>query len=319
MDEDVAAIVARELGGPPDAVERVAEGLLQETYLVEQDGAGFVLQFAGGEEGDEDALRRGLHCYRLLADEPVPVPDAVTGAVRSFDGRRYTLVERLPGSSIKDDPSPERARVAGSRLAAIHDAASFGTAGWLRFDDAASDVPTPGVLPFPEGSQRARIGAEVDDAIERFRARCLDDADAAAERFHDRFLDDLPRAFEPVLCHGDYSPDNLLFDGDELTGVVDFDRAVAGHAWRDLAHAATAFWMHDPTAEWDVRGCVYDGYREARSLDGFERVEPVYRVTTLVRVVGGMLALDELSDYERQFYDRHVARTVEEATADLVG
>jgi Ser/Thr protein kinase RdoA (MazF antagonist) len=120
--------------------------------------------------------------------------------------------------------------------------------------------------------------------------------------------------FGPVVCHGDFSPDNLLFEGDALTGVLDFDRAYAGQAARDLAGAANAVWMHDPAPDWDPRAECVEGYRAGRDPGAsFERVEPLYRVETLAKAVAGMADLGTLSGDERTFYDGRIARAVERA------
>jgi hypothetical protein len=50
-------------------------------------------------------------------------------------------------------------------------------------------------------------------------------------------------AHEPVevICHNDFAPYNLMFDGSELTGVIDFDLASPGPRVRDMAYAAYRF------------------------------------------------------------------------------
>lgn len=41
-----------------------------------------------------------------------------------------------------------------------------------------------------------------------------------------------------VICHHDVAPYNLVFDGDELAGVFDWDLASPGHPWDDVAFLA---------------------------------------------------------------------------------
>jgi aminoglycoside phosphotransferase (APT) family kinase protein len=48
-----------------------------------------------------------------------------------------------------------------------------------------------------------------------------------------------PPAYEPTFLHRDYSPRNVLWAGDEVSGVVDWVETSAGPAWLDVAHCAT--------------------------------------------------------------------------------
>jgi aminoglycoside phosphotransferase (APT) family kinase protein len=44
-----------------------------------------------------------------------------------------------------------------------------------------------------------------------------------------------------VVCHNDFAPYNLMFEGDALTGVIDFDLAAPGPRVRDAGYAAYRF------------------------------------------------------------------------------
>lgn len=310
MDDWLVAAVERELGSPPERVEQLDGGLVHETYAVSRGGRAYVLQTSEPGGWEEEGLCRGLYCYRALAETAVPVPTAVTETVREHGGRPYTLVERLPGETAERAVTPDRAENAGRALATLHAARAFETPGWIRHDD-----PDLSVAAFPAGGHASRLRERCVSHAEDLRERGLGDAARAVERVTDR-LADLPEPAVPVLCHDDFSPDNLLFEGEEVSGVLDFDLAKADHRHRDLVKAATAFWMHDPAADWDVRAAVYRGYREAAGLDdSFAAAEPLYRVATLAEIVAGMLDLDALPAEERAFYGDRLLAAVERVEA----
>lgn len=50
-----------------------------------------------------------------------------------------------------------------------------------------------------------------------------------------------PREPVEVICHGDFAPYNCVFDGDRLTGVIDFDNAGQGPRLWDIAYAIYRF------------------------------------------------------------------------------
>jgi len=314
MDDTVAAIAERDLGAPPDDVAPVAEGLRHETYVLTVAGRDYVLQFAAsGDSRGVDSLARGLHWYVALQETDIPVPRVVSERVAEFDDRRYVLVEKLPGTTGERDVSPARTRNAAASLAAVHDHAAFDTAGVPVEADGEPSVRACGDATFREWVQR-----DVSESAGHLRDAGLVSAADGLERVLDEFADRLPESFDPVLCHGDFSPDNVLFRGGEVVGVLDFDRARAGRAEWDLAAAANAFWMHDPTADWANRETFYEGYRAVRPVAGaFEYCEPLYRAATLAGHVAGMLGIGELSADEREFYADRLQNAVERANREL--
>jgi len=70
-----------------------------------------------------------------------------------------------------------------------------------------------------------------------------------------------------VVCHNDFGPYNLMFEGSTLTGVIDFDLASPGPRVWDIAYAAYRFVPLTDPANPDV---PYLGVAEqARRLAGF--------------------------------------------------
>lgn len=302
--DHVTAIVERERGSAPDDVVCLGEGGIKESYVVTLEDERFVLQLDAPEEAG--SLRRCLGCYRLLRETPVPVPQVVASGEQA--GRTYGLVEHLPGESAELDVSPERAQEAGDQLARIHEARAFEHVGELRFGENAVTVE-----PF-EASHAGRLSHEVVEWAESLRDAGLGAAVDDVERLLTERASRLPEPDEYVLCHGDFSPDNVLFRGTPVTGVVDFDVAFAGPAALDLSRAANAFWLHEPGADWDPRERLYAGYRERRGVpSNFDRWEPLYRIAALTRGVAGLAEHRGLSSEEVSFYTEAAEAAVDRA------
>jgi Ser/Thr protein kinase RdoA (MazF antagonist) len=309
VTDPVRRLVEREFGTAPEFVASVEEGLQHDTYFLGVDGREYVLQFAAEGDDRADALERGLYWYVEFADTPVPVPEVVTERVRSFEGRRYSLVRRVPGATARLDVTPGRVRNAARHLAAIHDARTFEGSGWVEFEEG-----TPSVAPFQAGDLASRLSRNLPRHCRTLREYDIRAGADAVEELLGTASDEFPTSFDPVLCHDDFSPDNVVFEGTEVAAILDFDRCYAGHHQRDLAQAANAFWMHDPGADWEIRETFYEGYRERRDRGSdLGANEPLYRVETLARTIAGMCETPGLSGSEREFYDGRIVEAVERA------
>ncbi len=307
MEQPAASIVNREFGASAEVVGRIDEGLIHDTYEVRFEDGDVVLQIASPTEEHEDSLRQGLHCYLLLQDTAIPVPRVITRTVQEWNGRTYVLVEKLPGATATLDISPRRVRNAGRVLAKLHASLSFERAGWFRFDDHGVSIEG-----FQEGSYDAWRHRTVQDNAEYLQAGGLETAGRAIKRVFSQVRLEAEDARGTVLCHNDYSPDNVLFHDDEVTGVIDFDHAYAGARHRDIVKTANSFWMHDPGVNWDVRSTFYEGYTTVTELDAsFEESEPMVRAETLAVLVGGMARMGELSAYETDFYAERILEAID--------
>lgn len=63
--------------------------------------------------------------------------------------------------------------------------------------------------------------------------------DSVSRHFEDYFKDASLHNFEPTLIHGDFGGSNILFDGNKITGVIDFSFAGLGDPAIDLAAVFT--------------------------------------------------------------------------------
>ncbi len=321
--EKTRKAVRRTVGERPEEVEEIEEGLIHETYSVKVDDRELIVQFSGDED-DSSSLEHNLRCYELFQDT-VPVPDPVTEQVEKLDGKKFMIVEKLPGETAESDITREKTTEAGKALAKIHDQASFPHEGWM---DLKKEDSTPRELleglelhRFEKGSLRRRkLDNMYSKKIPTLRENGFGDAAEEVEKFLKENEGLFPKDFTAVPVHIDFSPDNVLFREEELTGVIDFDYMYAGLDVRDLAKSANSFWMHDPGADWDVREKFYEGYREIRELpEGFEELEAFFRIETLARLVASVIELDEMDEEEMEFYRGELEEELENSRDKLQG
>jgi homoserine kinase type II len=217
------------------ACKGIAEGVENSNFLVITEGATYILTLYERRVAPGD-LPFFLDLMRHLADRGVPCPTPVKGrdgmALRELCGRPAAMVSFLPGVWPRRI-EPFHLAGLGAALAALHKAGAdfagrrpndLSTEGWRALLDrcrARADTVEPG------------LGRELETEL----------ADLTR-----RWPNELPLG----VIHADLFPDNVFFEGERLSGLIDFyfactdflayDLAVCMNAWcfeRDLAFNAT--------------------------------------------------------------------------------
>lgn len=173
-----------------------------------------------------EALER-IHAWLARADPlgfvPVPLPDLSGRTIQQAAGRLWELAPWRPGGpDLGSPPSPRRIEAGFAGLAAFH----------VRLGGDALPGPSPGLA-----ARRAEIedwlGGELDrmgeavgrSGLDPLRAEALAWL-AEARRLAPALLEPAQAAAGKVVplqpCLRDARPDHFLFEGDRLTGLVDF-------------------------------------------------------------------------------------------------
>jgi aminoglycoside phosphotransferase (APT) family kinase protein len=188
--------------------------------------------------GARDGLRTEVAALEVAAAHGLPVPRVLAADLDGTvaEGRLAVLTSVVQGTSaVTGPPARSRFRVLGALAAAI----------------AAVPVPpSSSVLP-----ERERSIPGVDFAALRRAAPARPLLVAAEETIADA----RPPERAPVFVHGDLWQGNTLWDGDTLTGVVDWDCAGRGPAGIDLGSLRCDAWM---TAGREAAAAVLAGYEE---------------------------------------------------------
>jgi homoserine kinase type II len=221
--------------GKAIAIKGIASGIENSNFFIRTDAGEYVLTIF--ETLSFAQLPFYLHLMRHLAERGVLVPAPVSTLgdeiVCSLHGKPASIVSKLEGGWIMN-PQPVHCAAVGTMLAKMHLAARDfpmhqpnlrGLDWW--------NATTPVVLPFLS-----------DDSADLLRAEMhFQDAFAASAVYHQL----LGSAHGPI--HADLFRNNVMFDGDRLTGFFDFyfagcdtwlfDVAVTVNDWCiDLANGA---------------------------------------------------------------------------------
>lgn len=318
-DEELAAVAAGWRLGRLDRSRGLPEGSINTLYVLETASGRYVLRLSEGrreaEVRFETDLVRHLDASRYPAVRLVPRPDgAPWGLVRG----KFACVFRWGAGEhlVPRETTPAQAMDSGRLLARLH----------------VLGESFPGQLENRYGVGPIRALVATVGAKATAPARPSDPELRAALPLLERealALDRLPSANEGVI-HADWFPDNLLFLGDRVATVLDFEMACRGPCVLDLATAVHAGCWDDDFSVPRVRALVA-GYQEERRLGADERAAfhayarfsaLRFTVTRILDFHLAPLAADRLHRKDwRRFRDR-LQRTVElgpRGWADMCG
>lgn len=252
-DQASAFIADYGLGALND-IAPIAEGVENTNYRIEAAGGRHVLTLFE-RRTDAAGLPFCLGLTDHLADAGFPAPRPVrSGAgdwIGRLNGRPAAVIAWLPGAGL-NSPTAAQAMAGGRLLADLHLKAK-GFAG--RRDNPVGPA------------EWRRLAEKCDRQAEGENRRMLDELAAELDRLEPL----LPAGLPSGPIHADYFPDNVLFQGDRPTGVIDFYFAHVG-AWAyDLAIGLNA-WGFDAAGRPDaaVLTVFLKGYEQGRRLERSE-------------------------------------------------
>lgn len=258
MQSELAEVAARWRLGAVEEARGLPQGASNTLYALHTTHGAFVLRLSEGRRADEVAFETDLlrhltaHHYPCVRLEPT-TDGAVVGLVRD---RFAVVMRRAAGEHVPARRwTPEQAWEAGRELGRLH-VLGEDFAGLLANRYAPPRIAGGVDALVAEARQAGRdADPELWDALPLF------ESERAA-------LADLPAANEGVI-HGDWFPDNLLFVGERLSTVLDFEMACRGPFVLDLATALHACCYDDDFVRVRARSFV-EGYQSERRLDPYE-------------------------------------------------
>lgn len=249
-DEEVAGFVAQYDIGRVIACKGIAEGIENTNYLLVTEGGTFILTLYEKRVRPTD-LPFFLALMNHLAGRGFPCPTPVAGrdgqVLRSIAGRSAAIVTFLSGMWPRRPKATHCAEL-GTAMARMHlDAFDF-------TGSRDNDLSVAGWRPLYEAT--LRLGHRVAHELRRE----LEEELAALEGGWPR---DLPGG----IIHADLFPDNVFFEGERLSGVIDFYFACRDFLAYDIAVCLNA-WCFEVDGSFNVTKArrLVQGYRGVRAL-----------------------------------------------------
>jgi homoserine kinase type II len=286
FEEADAFVRALHLGGQPlgrlTELKGCSGGIENTNYFATTENGAYVLTLF--ERLTHEQLPFYLHLMQHLAAKGIPVPDPAQDRygeiLHTLKGKPAAVVNRLAGSS-QLQPQAVHARAVGEMLARMHLAGRDyqrqqpNLRGLKWWNEAV-----PLVTPHLNAEQKAMIESEL--AYQNHLSQT-----AAGKA--------LPRG--PI--HADLFRDNVMFEGERLTGFFDFYFAGFGTWLFDMAVCLNDWCI-------DLRSGITDMDRSRAFLCGYESVRPLQGVER--ELLGAKLRAGALRFWVSRLWDFHLPR-----------
>jgi homoserine kinase type II len=229
-ESEVSAWLTRFSVGGVQTLQPISEGIENTNYFLTTVGGQFVLTLYERVPAEDLPfyLNFTAHLARSGVAVPSPIADRTGGLFSILNGRPAALTQRIAGRP-QMQPAPSHCALVGAELGRLHIASrEFRTRITNKRGPAWTLSTSRAVRPFVSAEQNALIESELKFQRERRQTR-------------------LPNG----AIHADLFRDNVLFDGDRLSGLIDFGFAATDEFAYDLAITAND-WCVSTDGEFDL-------------------------------------------------------------------
>jgi homoserine kinase type II len=279
-ESEVSAWLTRFSVGSVQTLEPISEGIENTNYFLTTAGGQFVLTLYERVPAEDLPfyLNFTAHLAKSGVAVPNPIADRTGGLFSILNGRPAALTQRIAGRP-QMLPTALHCALVGAELGRLHNASrAFRTRISNKRGPAWTLSTSRAIRPFVSADQNALIENELRFQRERRETR-------------------LPNG----AIHADLFRDNVLFDGDRLSGLIDFGFAATDEFAYDLAITAND-WCVEASGEFDLPRlhALLGAYVEQRPLSEAEQM-----------AWPALLRAGALRFWLSRLYDLHLPRAAE--------
>ena len=293
MKQEIEEIL-EERYGEVDSIREDSYGRAHSVYFAKTVSGQEVVVKAARGEYSEQRLRREPEVLRLLEKKEYPAPRLLT---QDFSTEKhdfiYFVMSREEGENIdsfsdgKKFKNMQKSRKrnllqdAGELLGRLHDEFSFRDYGDLENIHGL------------EVDSRSEWSEALMDIMEKHSLKGLKDSrfselSSEARGYLQERLEELDTGDKPRLVHQDFRFGNLLVEHDQVSTVLDWERAISGHREYDLFKTErnfTAKFKTESIRE-EYRESFLEGYRNVLELqDGWKNRRQIYQLVYLLEAM----------------------------------
>ena len=253
-EDELSAFLSNYNIGQALSFSGITEGVENSNYRLKTTTGDFILTLYEKRVNVDDLpffMNLMAHMARHGVTCPEPVADQNGTVLKTLNGRAAAIVTFLDGTS-NNTPSTQRCRSAGHALAIMHVAGGD-------FDGKRGNAL--------DHTAWADLLASCGDAGEALKTGITAMAATRLQDILDNWPEDLPRG----VCHADLFPDNVLFTGDDVTGIIDFYFACTDQLVYDIAITLNA-WCFEADVNFNITKAkaILEGYQTVRPLSEAE-------------------------------------------------
>ena len=249
-DHEIADLLERYDIGQLLSLAGIAEGVENSNYLLRTTKANFILTLYEKRTNEADLpffmdLKR--HLSQAGMNCPLPIADKTGTILQKVAGRPGAIFSFLDGVSYRN-PTAEHCRNLGKILAQMH----LKTADFAgQRTNALGPDSWPGLL--------ASIDQDPDDLPAGLREK--------TKALVSQVIADWPDNLPTGTIHADLFPNNVMFVGNELTGIIDFYFACTDILAYDLGICLNS-WCFEKDGSFNITksSAMIAGYQSVRPL-----------------------------------------------------